>query len=273
MYLQRRWVAIWSAVSLCVLLQGCATPQLTSTSTQAEWQGRLSVTVQSDPPSASSASFSSPLKFSYTFPQRIALMCTKTGLTTFKIYTGTNYKTHTMSCSNRTSDARNIVANPVVPADPPVPGTPVNATFTVQDRWGSPVRGVTVRFSTSGAGQVDTAGDQVTDANGVVTAAVSSQAAGDQVVTAIKPTDAGFVASIDWQGATAQDKPILTDSGGFQVMSLSPELFFALNGDRITVKPMKGTAPRAQDIIVDQQQAWWRFRVPTRYNPAPYKNI
>lgn len=40
-----------------------------------------------------------------------------------------------------------------------------------------------------------------------------------------------------------------------QVMSLSPELFFALNGDRITVKPMKGTAPRAQDIIVDQQQA------------------
>ncbi len=40
-----------------------------------------------------------------------------------------------------------------------------------------------------------------------------------------------------------------------QVMSLSPELFFTVNGDQITVKPMKGTAPRAQDAIVDQQQA------------------
>ena len=40
-----------------------------------------------------------------------------------------------------------------------------------------------------------------------------------------------------------------------QVMSLSPELFFTVTGDRITVKPMKGTAPRAQDAIVDQQQA------------------
>ncbi len=133
---------------------------------------------------ASSASFSSPLKFSYTFPQRIALMCTKTGVTTFKIYTGTTYKTHTMSCANRTSDAHDIVANPVLPAVPAVPGTPVNATFTVKDRWGSPVQGVTVRFSATGAGQVDTVGDQVTDANGVVTAALSSQAAGDQVVTA-----------------------------------------------------------------------------------------
>jgi len=40
-----------------------------------------------------------------------------------------------------------------------------------------------------------------------------------------------------------------------QVMSLSPELFFTVNGDQITVKPMKGTAPRAQDNLVDQQQA------------------
>ena len=40
-----------------------------------------------------------------------------------------------------------------------------------------------------------------------------------------------------------------------QVMSLSPELFFTVTGDRITVKPMKGTAPRAADPQIDQQRA------------------
>lgn len=34
------------------------------------------------------------------------------------------------------------------------------------------------------------------------------------------------------------------DIGSHQILSASPELFFALDGERLTMKPMKGTAPR-----------------------------
>jgi len=36
------------------------------------------------------------------------------------------------------------------------------------------------------------------------------------------------------------------DAGRFRVLSLSPELFFALDGDRLTTRPMKGTRPRGR---------------------------
>lgn len=40
-----------------------------------------------------------------------------------------------------------------------------------------------------------------------------------------------------------------------QVISLSPELFFAVESDQIIVRPMKGTAPRTADIQADARQA------------------
>lgn len=40
-----------------------------------------------------------------------------------------------------------------------------------------------------------------------------------------------------------------------QVLSLSPELFFCVDDDRIMVRPMKGTAPRLADTTADQAQA------------------
>lgn len=40
-----------------------------------------------------------------------------------------------------------------------------------------------------------------------------------------------------------------------QALSLSPELFFAVEGAAITVRPMKGTAPRMADVAEDRAQA------------------
>ena len=40
-----------------------------------------------------------------------------------------------------------------------------------------------------------------------------------------------------------------------QVLSLSPELFFSVAQDRITVRPMKGTAPRLPDLDADRAQS------------------
>ena len=45
------------------------------------------------------------------------------------------------------------------------------------------------------------------------------------------------------------------DMPEYQVLSLSPELFFAVDGDGIRVRPMKGTSPRCADHEVDQAQA------------------
>jgi para-aminobenzoate synthetase / 4-amino-4-deoxychorismate lyase len=44
------------------------------------------------------------------------------------------------------------------------------------------------------------------------------------------------------------------DIGTHQVLSASPELFFALDGDRLTMKPMKGTAPRRPRADDDRRQ-------------------
>ena len=41
----------------------------------------------------------------------------------------------------------------------------------------------------------------------------------------------------------------------YQVLSLSPELFFAVENAQIKVRPMKGTAPRKANVAADQMQA------------------
>lgn len=48
---------------------------------------------------------------------------------------------------------------------------------------------------------------------------------------------------------------VYLDTPAYQALSLSPELFFSVHGDQIAVRPMKGTAPRAQDFLADQVQA------------------
>ncbi len=44
------------------------------------------------------------------------------------------------------------------------------------------------------------------------------------------------------------------NTGSEQIVSLSPELFFRRDGGRITVKPMKGTAPRGRTLEEDRQR-------------------
>ena len=45
------------------------------------------------------------------------------------------------------------------------------------------------------------------------------------------------------------------DLGRFRVLSASPELFFRIDGERITTKPMKGTAPRGRWPAEDEEIA------------------
>ena len=57
--------------------------------------------------------------------------------------------------------------------------------------------------------------------------------------------------------ATAQPTAhaVYIDMPECQVLSLSPELFFSVAQDRITVRPMKGTAPRCADAVADRAQS------------------
>ena len=45
------------------------------------------------------------------------------------------------------------------------------------------------------------------------------------------------------------------DTGHDVLLSLSPELFFALEGGRLTCRPMKGTVPRQEDALADRAAA------------------
>ena len=47
------------------------------------------------------------------------------------------------------------------------------------------------------------------------------------------------------------------DTGRFVIASASPELFFQLDGDSITGRPMKGTVKRGRTNIEDKEQAEW----------------
>ena len=47
------------------------------------------------------------------------------------------------------------------------------------------------------------------------------------------------------------------DTGRFVIASASPELFFQLDGDTITCRPMKGTVKRGRTTLEDKEQAEW----------------
>lgn len=47
------------------------------------------------------------------------------------------------------------------------------------------------------------------------------------------------------------------DTGRYIIASASPELFFQLNGDTVTGRPMKGTVKRGRTILEDEEKAEW----------------
>jgi para-aminobenzoate synthetase/4-amino-4-deoxychorismate lyase len=49
----------------------------------------------------------------------------------------------------------------------------------------------------------------------------------------------------------------LIQTGGALILSASPELFFRKQANRITVRPMKGTAPRGRDLEEDARMTAW----------------
>ncbi|MCX7992271.1 MAG: aminodeoxychorismate synthase component I [Fimbriimonadales bacterium] len=67
----------------------------------------------------------------------------------------------------------------------------------------------------------------------------------------------GDTHNLFWQLYHAQPVPYAAyiDTGEHVILSLSPELFFVLEGERITSRPMKGTAPRGVRLESDLQQA------------------
>ena len=180
-----------------------------------------------------SAAFHSPLVFNYTYTQRIALMCTKTGVTTFKIFTGSTFKTHVMSCKNKLADARNIEA---LPAPIAVPGVAAQQYFKVTDRWGNAVSGATVRFTSSGPGSVTNVTDAVSWNDGIVTAELTATEAGTQVVTATIQ-DPDNVTQISSGTATISSNVVW----GAQAVTVAPGSkkvtfnFFNLAGLRATI--------------------------------------
>lgn len=60
----------------------------------------------------------------------------------------------------------------------------------------------------------------------------------------------------------AQPSPYaaFVEAGPFAICSASPELFFALDGSRLTSRPMKGTAPRGRTLAEDQANMAWLHR-------------
>lgn len=51
------------------------------------------------------------------------------------------------------------------------------------------------------------------------------------------------------------DYPAYIQTGQYVICCASPELFFALDGDHVTCRPMKGTAPRGRTLAEDRAQA------------------
>jgi para-aminobenzoate synthetase / 4-amino-4-deoxychorismate lyase len=60
-------------------------------------------------------------------------------------------------------------------------------------------------------------------------------------------------------GALLQQQPVsysvFLNTAGQHILSLSPELFFRIEGDRIVTRPMKGTMPRGLDVAEDAEAA------------------
>mgnify|MGYP000929536348 CR=1 FL=1 len=56
----------------------------------------------------------------------------------------------------------------------------------------------------------------------------------------------------DLAAAQATEYAAFIDTGRFAVCSISPELFFELDGERLTARPMKGTAARGRTLAEDE---------------------
>ncbi|MCP4639383.1 MAG: aminodeoxychorismate synthase component I [bacterium] len=74
------------------------------------------------------------------------------------------------------------------------------------------------------------------------------------------PMDASFSGDpLAWYRTLYEAQPTdyaaYIDTGRFQVLSMSPELFFGLDGDRLVTRPMKGTRPRGRWRGEDEQLA------------------
>jgi len=78
---------------------------------------------------------------------------------------------------------------------------------------------------------------------------------GDQVVTAVKPTTDGFVASIDWQGESATAKPILTEERAFTFTKATAPFYVGIEM-KTALKPDHGEAK----IDGDPEHAGAQFR-------------
>lgn len=198
---------------------------------------------------ASSSSFRSTLTFSYTYPQKIALMCTKTGITNFKVATGSSFKTHTMRCKNSLSDARNIEA-----LDPPiaVPGSPAQQKFRVTDRWGNAVAGATVRFTSTGTGSLVTIADLISDSEGMVSAEVGSSESGSQEITATIQ-DPDSVTQIA-MGTSTISKTVVWGAQAVTLIASSKQVtfnFFNLVGSRATI--LEGKAKTYVNVLTPTQ--------------------
>jgi len=86
-------------------------------------------------------------------------------------------------------------------------------------------------------------------------------AAGDSYqVNFTFPTSAHFTGGgLAWfrerQRAQQSAYSAYLDLGTHEILSLSPELFFALDGERVSSRPMKGTRPRGFSLVRDRQLA------------------
>lgn len=56
---------------------------------------------------------------------------------------------------------------------------------------------------------------------------------------------------------TQNNHAAYVDTGQYVICSASPELFFCLDGDTITCRPMKGTTRRGRTTLEDREQAQW----------------
>jgi len=72
-----------------------------------------------------------------------------------------------------------------------------------------------------------------------------------------KTKDNGWYLFRDLVQSQNSGYPAYMNIGDYVICSASPELFFALDGDQITTRPMKGTAPRGRFIQEDRERHDW----------------
>jgi len=120
--------------------------------------------------------------FGYTYPQQIALTCTRPGTTVFTIATGANKQSYEMECVLPDHAASQVLA--VANGQVAIPGVASNVQFKVADRYGNGISGVTVDVVTAGNGAITGSTSFVTNVAGLVSVPVAASASGDQTITA-----------------------------------------------------------------------------------------